>query len=96
MLNDFRDPLSAVRFLIVVCGCSSRPPKGLKLMLQALRLMKIHLIAVVLGTKPPSWLHQMMDKESLIAVRWNTGPERIALKVLEAMDRRLSMLGFLK
>jgi hypothetical protein len=87
MFNDFDDPIVLVKFLVIICGCNLRPSKGLRTALRSLELMKVHPLVLVVGSKLPSWLTSVINKEQLMLIRWNTGPERVALRLINMMSK---------
>jgi hypothetical protein len=93
MFNDFSDPLVLARFLVIICGCNFRHSKGLRIALRSLDLMNVHPLFLIIGSKIPSWLTSLLNKDQLMLVRWNTGPERVALKLIDAMSRIASKLS---
>ncbi len=86
MFNDFKDPITLARFIVLICGCGGRPPKAFKILLRQLFNLDIQLIIIVLGPRSPTWLSSIVDKSSILTIRWNTTPERVTLKVLESMS----------
>ncbi len=90
MLRDFSDRITFLKLIIVVCSCSTRFQRHLRTLLLNLQTFNIDPVFVVLQTKPPSWLLSIVEKDRVIPVRWNTGPERVALRVLKTVSNLAS------
>ena len=85
MIRESSDRIASLRLIIIVCSCSMRFQKHIRMFLSNLSAFNINPIFVVLQSKLPSWLISIVGKDKIIPIRWNTGPERVALRVLKVI-----------
>ncbi len=94
MIRDLSDKITYMKVIIIICSCSTRFQKPLKIFLPLMKAFGMHVIFIVLQSKPPTWLVSIVGKDKIIPVRWNAGPERIALRVFEVLNEMAAKKPF--